>query len=154
MDDAHLLQRPGRNLSIISRRNRPTPRSPPATHKTHWPPVFSPRRSNDSHLHRRLTLLRRKSLARLSQPPTPHLTQLYFVRCYRPCLSLPASLLFHFHFSYSFRSFNLRPLRLLHSFSAAIVFFLFSFFPFFVFPLFSFSSSLLAFLFFPFSFLT
>src|SRR5271156_6319339 len=74
MDHAHLLQRPGRNLRRQHGRSRPTPPSPSPTRQIHRPPLPPPRQHHHPHLHRRLPLLRRKSLARLPQHPPPHLT--------------------------------------------------------------------------------
>src|SRR5271157_4195203 len=73
MDHAHLLQRTGRNLRREHGRSRPTPPSPSPTRPTHRPPLPPPRQHYHPHLHRRLPLLRRKSLARLPQHPPPHL---------------------------------------------------------------------------------
>src|SRR5712675_2440157 len=74
MDHAHLLQRPGRNLPRLPRRSFPDPRSPPPTSPLHRPPVPPPRRNHHTNLHRRLPLLRSKSLAGFSQHRAPHLT--------------------------------------------------------------------------------
>src|SRR6267142_3669359 len=75
MDDAHLLQRAGRNLSGFHGRNRPAPRSPSRTYALHWPALPYPRRHHHPHLHRRLALLRHQSLARLPQHRPPDLTR-------------------------------------------------------------------------------
>src|SRR5258708_18472260 len=88
MDHAHLLQRSGRNLRRLHGRNRPAPRSPPPTLPLHRPPLPPPRRHRHAHLHRRLPLLRRKSLARLPQHTPPHLVPS------RPVLSDSSSDLF------------------------------------------------------------
>src|SRR5271170_2158243 len=74
MDHAHLLQRPGGNLRRQHGRSRPTPPSPSPTRPTHRSPLPPPRKHYHPHLHRRLPLLRRKSLARLPQHPPPHLS--------------------------------------------------------------------------------
>ena len=50
-----------------------TPRSPPAICEICRPALPSPRRHHHADLHRRLALLRRKSLARFPQHPAPHL---------------------------------------------------------------------------------
>src|ERR1700722_386598 len=73
MDHAHLLQRAGRNLRRLDGRSRPTPRSAPATRAPHRPSLPPSRQHQHPHLHRRLPLLRRQSLARLPQHPPPHL---------------------------------------------------------------------------------
>src|SRR5229473_6687309 len=73
MDHAHLLQRPRRNLQSLVRRSSPAPRSSSAASPLRRPPVPSPRQHHHPHLHRRLPLLRHKSLARLPHYPAPHL---------------------------------------------------------------------------------
>src|SRR5580692_10234173 len=77
MDHADLLQRPRRNLRRLHGRSRPTPPGPPPTRPPHRPPLPSPRQHHHPHLHRRLPLLRRKSLARLTQQPPTHLISFF-----------------------------------------------------------------------------
>src|SRR5208282_5225312 len=79
MDHAYLLQCPGRNLRRQHGRSRPTPPGPSPTRQTRRPPLPPPRQHHHPHLHRRLTLLRRKSLARLPQHPPPHLSVCLFL---------------------------------------------------------------------------
>src|SRR5258708_18608855 len=100
MDHPQLLQRSGRDLPLLTRRNCSTPRSASSAHKIYRPALPPSRRRYHPHLHRRLPFLRRQSLARLPQRHPPYLI---FV------LS-------------SFRH-SLRPVRLLPSSSALIVFF-------------------------------
>src|SRR6267154_4043720 len=78
MDHAYLLQRAGRNLRRLHGRSRRTPPRPSRTLQIRRPTLPSPRRHHHSHLHRRFTLLRRQSLARLSQRHSPHLILVAF----------------------------------------------------------------------------
>src|SRR5690242_1219682 len=73
MDHAHLLQCSGRNLRRLHGRSRPTPSGSSSARKIYRPSLPSPRQHHHSHLHRRLALLRRKSLARLPEHPPPYL---------------------------------------------------------------------------------
>src|SRR5258708_19922182 len=78
MDDASLLQCAGRNLRRVHGRSRRAPPRPSRTLQIRRPTLPSPRRHHHSHLHRRFTLLRRQSLARLSQRHSPHLILVAF----------------------------------------------------------------------------
>src|SRR3989440_1805486 len=73
MDHAHLLQRPGRNLSSLHGRTRPAPRSPPRPPPQHRP--AAPHRTGHPppHLPGGFPFLRHQILPRLPKHPPPHL---------------------------------------------------------------------------------
>ena len=75
MDDADVLQRAGRNLSIVDRGSGTGARGISGTRALHRPAVLSPRWNFDADLHRRLAFLRRESLARFPQHPATHMTR-------------------------------------------------------------------------------
>ena len=67
VDDAHLLQRAGRDLPGLDGRGRAGPRGASFAWKIPRAAVLHPRRNRHAHLHRRLALLRRESLAGISK---------------------------------------------------------------------------------------
>src|SRR5580693_1026674 len=72
MDDAHVLQRARRDLPVFDRRSA---RDISRTRALHRAALPSSRRNFHAHLHGRLALLRRESLARLPQHSAPNMTR-------------------------------------------------------------------------------